>query len=710
MFIKNEQLIPNEKMVIAAEDLQITLDALGEGCGIVCNFPKTGLLKKIGIPCVNIDVSDIMEITARLQNLDSDGYPNGTSYTTNSNGTIVLPNLDTYTILWIPLNGTSGVTVTRGDVVAITINITSYTSGSIKIYPGHWCYSGYISYPYLLTYVSSWAKILRANGIYCYGLQYNDEILTTENGMGPQFFNAVNYPANTQVGNKFKLPYKAKISGGCIVCYTNPYYVVGSFNLYDSDGFTLLNTTNYNSYIDDGSVAGVTYFKFPIDTILEKDTYYRLVIYPTNNQIRHNIITYYDTELVSIKNIMPLDGEFYLTTAVGDVTQESDWTDTELSYTELFLNLSEIDIPELDYPSPNNVRNNLSYQNGTSIGTLNLPKEYDVRINIEYDNGTSIGVLNLPVESDVKINIEYDNGTSIGTYILDVPDNFNVRTGIIYNNGNGTGVLTLPTESDVRINMEYDNGTSVGLLDLPETRYVKSGVEFDNSTKIGTFDLTSLSGQPTQGINGPIPYNANNYFDFNDNYLTAYQKNMYGEAVNLFGYDVIYIPIEFVESDINWVFGEINKVKYTLSFNIRMKVEGYDELHKAMLNYQKFGMLILPDNLKISVGISDFNSIAINQNEIIKPKTGDLIYFEIHNESILFEIVSTSFKYNSFYMFNVKLYNYNALNAINVGIPKIDNIPNDDAPTTNEESNDKFETINDEFEDTSSINSIWGDL
>jgi hypothetical protein len=204
------------------------------------------------------------------------------------------------------------------------------------------------------------------------------------------------------------------------------------------------------------------------------------------------------------------------------------------------------------------------------------------------------------------------------------------------------------------------------------------------------------------------PINANKYFDFNQNYLSSYQKNMYSEAVQMYGFDIKYIPIEFAEDDINWTFGEINKVKYTLAYDLRMKIEGYDDLHKALLNYTKFGMLILPDNLEISVGMNDYKTIVINNNEIMYPKTGDLIYFEIHDESLLFEVVSVSPKYDSFYLFNVKLYNYNALNAIETGIPKIDNITDLDNPLTILDSNERIEETNKEFENPEKQHSIWG--
>ena len=210
----------------------------------------------------------------------------------------------------------------------------------------------------------------------------------------------------------------------------------------------------------------------------------------------------------------------------------------------------------------------------------------------------------------------------------------------------------------------------------------------------------------------PQPSNANKYFSVSENYLSSYQINAYAEVVQMYGYNVKYIPVEFLEDDINWVFGELVKLKYTMAFDIRMYIKGYDELHKAMINYNKYGMLILPDTLEISVGVGDYNTIVLQGTTILPPKVGDLIYFEIHNESIIFEVTSISFKFNSFYLFEVKLYGHTALNSIQTGIDKIDNISNilSNNPETLSVENDKIEIANDEFQDKSQQSSVWGDL
>jgi hypothetical protein len=169
---------------------------------------------------------------------------------------------------------------------------------------------------------------------------------------------------------------------------------------------------------------------------------------------------------------------------------------------------------------------------------------------------------------------------------------------------------------------------------------------------------------------------------------------------------VKYIPLEFISSDINYVFGEINKVNFPVAYSIRMKVEGYDDLHKALLNYNKFGLFIQPDSVEVSVSKNDYETIVSSTD---KPRAGDLIYITIHDENILFEVASCSLKFDSFYLFSIKLYNYNALESFNTNISQIDNVPNVlDNVSADFNQNEKIAEINNENEDFEKPNSIWG--
>ena len=206
------------------------------------------------------------------------------------------------------------------------------------------------------------------------------------------------------------------------------------------------------------------------------------------------------------------------------------------------------------------------------------------------------------------------------------------------------------------------------------------------------------------------PSNANPYFEFSTNYLSSYQKNMYAETIQMFGYNCQYIPIDFVEGDINYVFGEVNKVSYTQTFSMRMYIENYDELHQAFNNFIKYGILLLPESLECSISKQDYESIVTKtvdeENNVIPPKTGDLIYFQIHDESVLFETTQINFLYDSYYSFPIRLYNYNATVTFDTGNDDIDSVDGSDTIDINQ--NQKIEDAYDEFQDPTKRHNIWG--
>lgn len=212
------------------------------------------------------------------------------------------------------------------------------------------------------------------------------------------------------------------------------------------------------------------------------------------------------------------------------------------------------------------------------------------------------------------------------------------------------------------------------------------------------------------------PANANSYFDVNTNYLSSYQINMYKEAVQMFGIDCKYIPIIFVSDDIDYVFGEIPKIHYDEAYDLRMYIDGYDELHQAVDNFSKFGLFIEPENLEITVGKEDFRNIILNGPmgggfsegfATSFAQVGDLIYFQIHNEHLMFEITHAEIYYNSFYHFNVKMFQYDANTAISTSDSFIDAVTSIDSPSTNE--NTVIDIANSENKDPSEHHTIFGD-
>jgi len=203
------------------------------------------------------------------------------------------------------------------------------------------------------------------------------------------------------------------------------------------------------------------------------------------------------------------------------------------------------------------------------------------------------------------------------------------------------------------------------------------------------------------------PANASKWFSFNTDHLVDYQKACFGEAVNLFGWNCKYLPIEFVEGDINWVFGEIPKIKYTQAFDLRIHIVGYKELYEAIGDYTKFGMLLMPEGLKATVGKDDYRSIVIDgSGNFINPHPGDLIMFRIHKDDIILEVTDVGLMFDSYYDLDLKLYNYDALTTISTDTPA-DNIDiPEDFPSDN--NNEKIEEQNEQYQDHTKRHQTWG--
>ena len=146
-------------------------------------------------------------------------------------------------------------------------------------------------------------------------------------------------------------------------------------------------------------------------------------------------------------------------------------------------------------------------------------------------------------------------------------------------------------------------------------------------------------------------------------------RDMFTEAVQIYGVDVFYIPRTLVKEDT--IFHEDIMSSFDASYKIEMYVDSYNMYEDHDDFVSKLGLLI-NDTLKLSVSVDRF-AIEVPQG---KPKEGDLIYFPTGNA--LFEI---SFVENEqqFYplgtlpsfKLSCKIFKYN-MNDMNTGIVEID--------------------------------------
>jgi len=141
--------------------ITVTLDADGEALGVVCQIPKTGTLTGVAFLTGTITTGDA-NTEVEIETVGADGLPTGTRYAANSNGTSNIGNADDNVVKEASINGGTGVSVTRGDFVAIFIRrpASGALNGALRV---HSIYGGiYTGIPYGIDYgvtsAGAWSK------------------------------------------------------------------------------------------------------------------------------------------------------------------------------------------------------------------------------------------------------------------------------------------------------------------------------------------------------------------------------------------------------------------------------------------------------------------------------------------------------------------------------------------------------------------------
>lgn len=300
-----------------------TLDADGEYTAAMFRFPKTGTLKKIGFRTGTVTAADTINI--RLETVDATtGYPSGTLYldeSPGSSGSQAAPSSNT--TYWVAINGTTGVSVTKGDLAAIKASLT-YVDGKLEII-SHFS-SGTHAFPYVEDYLgATHAKDTGEQGNF--GLEYDGEIVQCH-GMYPAIYATFSSSWSTsgyKKGMCFQVPFKCRISG---VCYhadaDNDCQVI----LYDSDQATAVQTWDIDKDVR-GTVNRAMYELYlTTPKILTINTKYRLVLQALGSNITNYMIYTYSDGAVNAMAGITGGINCYYTECNGTPVNEASWTDT----------------------------------------------------------------------------------------------------------------------------------------------------------------------------------------------------------------------------------------------------------------------------------------------------------------------------------------------------------------------------------------------
>ena len=334
------------------------LDAAEELIGYVVTMPKTGTLKKIGWR-INSVSSPVLTARVSLETITQTiGQPVATLdedkvlYAANAvSADISNPAAG---VRFDAINGATGISVTKGDRIAITIRIVSYTSGSISAhyaqYGGFAPFAGHNSLrtnAYTFTYVGGGWALFHTPHI---TLEYDGEFVPVPFTMPVQLTGTtLSWDKDDNPdrrGMKFSMPFTCKLGGAF-------FYYDGDADtdliLYEPDGYTVATgfpiTLNKNDRT--ANSLGWYFLEFPTPPTITADADYRFVFLPKEST---NCTMYLvnPTDDGAISGLTAYqEGSRLVYTSRNGAPSSGDkaWTDSTTQKTTVALFISEIDIP-----------------------------------------------------------------------------------------------------------------------------------------------------------------------------------------------------------------------------------------------------------------------------------------------------------------------------------------------------------------------------
>lgn len=316
-----------------------TVDAAEELVAWIFRVPKTGTLKKVGWSIGGV-CNLIGTITISLESVSLTDYTapvastnaTKTLYAANAEGTQADPAVST--LYWTPINGSSGISVTKNDLIAVTARVTAFTSGSARINYGLSLgeASAEMQFPNLYTYLNSTGANVSVQ--HALGLEYDGEIVPYLGALGAACsVVATGWGSNDSPalrGLKFKLPFPARLVGVTMHLDVDENCDV---HVFDSDEYTELCSAPITLDKDVKiSVNARGYLlTFAATANLLKDTWYRIAVEPkTTTDIGVGYMNFVDDS--SLKGIESAPGGanfIYTTTPAVPTSGSHVWTDDD---------------------------------------------------------------------------------------------------------------------------------------------------------------------------------------------------------------------------------------------------------------------------------------------------------------------------------------------------------------------------------------------
>lgn len=340
----------------------VTLDSSDpeEHVAFVIQVPKTGTLKKIGWKIYSVS-SPVLTVKVCLETVGNTvGVPISATYATK---VLYAPSAESADITsfsagtrFDEINGSTGISVTGGDFMAVTIRCTARTSGNIIVGASQYGGSsyacpwdvGYVVQTPVYTYLS-----VGGTGTQWYWpfltLEYDGEFVPVHGVIPCATGSSLGWNSGSTTavyGMKFKTPFGCRLCG----CWINADFDQDvNLYLYDSDEYTVFSgfPLTLSSTKRKFTSGELRYILFTTQPTLSANTWYRLAIVPTTTT--PNVTTYYctpsdDGTITGMSGL--LSGTDVIATKINSLPSSGShsWTDTDTVIMMWWLAIDQIDI------------------------------------------------------------------------------------------------------------------------------------------------------------------------------------------------------------------------------------------------------------------------------------------------------------------------------------------------------------------------------
>lgn len=311
------------------------IDATGEYSALIFRAPKDGDLDRFDFNVATVTNSPDNGLVAGFEGVDGSGLPDGTYLGATANAKTTYAH--TLTTGWKSTNFGEVATVTRGQLIAATLRIPSFTASDDVTF-SHSTY-GTHSFPYGVTngtkqatnlpifiphydsgyeYIASWLPGASASGAFAYNASFGED----------------------EVGIAFSLPFDCTITK---IFWSGERNAGGSYHLYQYDAASTLlsdQTIDMDHFQSASAQSSEIVLDDPL--LVTANQLYRITARELAGT--HNLgLNYYTMASAALMDTMPLGQNGYCTSRVNGAGAWTDYNSGTIRVPRIALFVSEIE-------------------------------------------------------------------------------------------------------------------------------------------------------------------------------------------------------------------------------------------------------------------------------------------------------------------------------------------------------------------------------